>query len=316
LLAASCILTALTPGCQSENPKRVQGYVEGEFVYLATPAAGLLETLYVQRGMQVPAGAPLFALDATPQRAARAEAERRLAQGHANWEDAKKGKRAPEIESVAAQLRQAQAGLELSTWVLAREQALLRSRAAAVEEQERARATNEQDRQKVAQLEADLQTARLGARGDQIEAAAANVQALEAALARAEWDLAQQRQHAPQGGLVFDTLFREGEWVAAARPVVVLLPPQNIKVRAFVPQARIGALSLGQKVQVSVDGVSEPYAGAVRFISPQAEYTPPVIYSRESRSKLVFMIEIFFEPESAGKLHPGQPVDVYLGLEP
>jgi HlyD family secretion protein len=81
--------------------------------------------------------------------------------------------------------------------------------------------------------------------------------------------------------LVFDTLFRQGEWVPAGT-VVALLPPSNIKVRAFVPETRIGGVQPGDAVSVTVDGVPEPFAGHVSFISPRAEYTPPVIYSREA----------------------------------
>jgi HlyD family secretion protein len=161
-------------------------------------------------------------------------------------------------------------------------------------------------------LEADLKTAQLGLRSDQIAAAEAEMHAREAALARAEWDLAQKKQSAPKAGLISDTLYREGEWVAAGRPVVALLPPQNIKVRAFVPEPDLGALHVGQPAQVFVDGVPDPLTGKVSFISPQSEFTPPVIYSRESRSKLVFMIELVFEPSVAEKLHPGQPVDVRI----
>ena len=170
-----------------------------------------------------------------------------------------------------------------------------------------------QDRQRVTQFEADLTTARLPARSDQVAAAEVNVRAMEAVLARAEWDLAQKRQTAPVAGVVFDTLYWEGEWVAAGRPVVVLVPPEHIKVRAFVPETRVGAIHVGQTVRVAADGVPAPYVGRVSFISPQAEYTPPVIYSRESRAKLVFMIEARFDPATAANLHPGQPVDVEFG---
>lgn len=308
---ALVVLCSLT-GCSTADPNRVQGYVEGEFVYVAAPLAGTLESLHVQRGAQVKAGTPLFALDAAPELAARDEAQRRLVQGRATLEDLKKGKRPSEIASLEAQLQQAQAALELSTRVLARERSLFQSRASSAQDLDRARSVTDQDRQRVAQIEADLQTARLGARADQIEAGEANVRALEAALARAEWDLGQKRQDAPQAGQIIDTLFRQGEWVSAGRPVVVLLPPQNIKVRAFVSQTRIGIIQLGQEVHITVDGLTEPSVGKVGFISPRAEFTPPVIYSRESRSKLVFMIEVFFDPSTAATLHPGQPVDVQL----
>jgi HlyD family secretion protein len=201
----------------------------------------------------------------------------------------------------------------LSERELGREVRLSRTRASSAENLERARSVRDQDRQRVKQLKADLETARLGSRVDQVAAAEANVRALEASLVKAEWDLEQKRQNAPHTGLVFDTLFRQGEWVPAGRPVVVLLPPQYVKVRAFVPQARVGAIRVGQEVSVTVDGVAEPYAGKVSFISPRAEYTPPVIYSRESRAKLVFLIEVLFDQETSADLHPGQPVDVRLG---
>jgi HlyD family secretion protein len=292
----------------------VQGYVEGEFVYIASPLAGTLGSLYVQRGAQVKNNDPLFALESVSEKAIRYEAERRLAQARANLEDAKKGKRPSEIESIEAQLRQARAALMLSEKEFERQEKLLTSRATAVQSFDRARSTRDQDGQRVTQLEADLKTAQLGSRSDQITAAEANVRALEAALTKAEWDLSQKRQTAPQAGLVFDTLYREGEWVAAGRPIVILLPPQNIKVRAFVPQTQIGTIHPGDLVRVFVDGLAEPFVGKVSFISPQAEYTPPVIYSRENRSKLVFMIEAVFDPEIAANLHPGQPVDVEFGV--
>jgi HlyD family secretion protein len=303
----------LVAGCDRANGDRVQGYAEGEFVYVASPYAGALEVLHVQRGAQVKAGDPLFELERAFEKAARDEAERRVAQAKANLEDAKKGKRPTEIESLEAQLREARAALEFSEKELRRQEALARTRSGAVEDLERARSAYHQDSSRVARLEADLKTARLGSREDQIAAAEANLRATQAALAKAEWDLAQKRQVAPQAGLVFDTLYYQGEWVTAGRPVVALLPPQNIKVRAFVPEQRIGAISVGQSAHVSVDGVSEPLAGRVAFISPRAEYTPPVIYSRESRAKLVFMVELRFDPETATRLHPGQPVDVQFG---
>lgn len=309
-LAAAVVLMA----CQRPPSDRVQGYVEGEFVYVASPFAGALEALAVRRGQQVHEGEALFALERGSEKAARDEAERRLSQALANLEDARKGKRPTEIESLKAQLKQAQAALRLSRREVVRQEGLTTVPGAAVElEVDRARAARDQDRQRVAQLQADLDTALLGSRTDQVIAAEAEVRAREAALARAEWEFGQKRQQAPKSGLVFDTLYREGEWVPAGRPVVVLLPPENIKVRAFVPEKRLGTIHPGDDVQVAVDGVPKAFPGTVSYISPRAEYTPPVIYSQESRDKLVFMVEIVFDPQSVTDLNPGQPVDVQFG---
>jgi HlyD family secretion protein len=313
-VAGMLTFVCLWMGCSRPDPNRVQGYVEGEFVYVASPLPGALQSLSVQRGMQVKAGDLLFALDSTPELAARDEAERRLAQARATFEDVQKGKRPSEIDAISAQLRQARAAQALSEKEFARQENLTRTPGATAElEFLRARSNRDQARQRVAELDADLKTARLGSRSDQITAAEANLRAVESALTKAEWDLSQKHQTAPQAGLVFDTLYREGEWVPAGRPAVVLLPPRNIKVRAFVSETKIGRIHPGDRIRVSVDGVAEPFRGAVSYISPHAEYTPPVIYSQESRSKLVFMIEAVFDPQTSVNLHPGQPVDVQLG---
>lgn len=300
-------------GCDRTRDHQVQGYVEGEFVYVASPLAGTLEALSIQRGSQVATGDPLFALDDAPEKAALDEAQSRLAQARASLEDLQKGRRPSEIESIKAQLGQAQAALALSEKDLARQEELARSGASTPQDLDRARAAHDQNRQRVVQLQADLETAQLGARTDQVAAAEANVRALEAALASAQWALSQKRRTAPQAGLIFDTMYRAGEWVPAGRPVVALLPPANIKVRAFVPETQLQSLHLSDRVQVIVDGLPGPLAGRISFISPRAEYTPPVIYNRENRAKLVFMIEVTFAPEVATALHPGQPVDVRFG---
>ncbi len=311
------VVVGVVAGCNQPPSDLVQGYVEGEYVYVASPYGGALATLSVRRGTQVSAGDALFALEQVSEKAARDEAERKLSEARANLEDRKKGKRPSEIASLRAQLQQAQAALQLSMREVARQEGLAVVPGAAVElEVDRARSARDQTQQRVSQLEADLNTALLGSRTDQVMAAEAEVRAKEAALAKAEWDLAQKRQVAPKTGFVFDTLYREGEWVPAGRPVVVLLPPDHIKVRAFVSQARLGAIKLGDTVQVMVDGVPGSIPGKVSYVSPKAEYTPPVLYSQGNREKLVFLIEVLFDQAAAVNLHPGQPVDVRLGAAP
>lgn len=318
LSSAAVALLCLAAGCnQSPSaPDTFQGYVEGEFVYISAPLPGKLATLFVRRGTEVKTGAPLFELENVAEKAARDETGLRLAQIRAQVADAKKGKRPTEIEATTSQLNLARVALRYSEKELARQEKLLAAKVVPLQEVERLRSLRDQERQRVAQLEAELGTAKLGQRGDQIAATEASMRALEAALTRSEWDLAQKRQTAPATGLVFDTLYRPGEWVAAGRPAVVLLPPENIKVRVFVPQPRLAAIHLGDRALVTVDGAAAPFTGTVNFVSPQAEYTPPLIYSRESRQKLVYMVELNFERATALQLHPGQPVTVRFGSGP
>ena len=163
---------------------------------------------------------------------------------------------------------------------------------------------------RVRELQRDIDVARLPGRKDQLTAQQAQVEAARAALAQAEWKLSRKSVNATAAGLVYDVPYRPGEWVPAGSPVVRMLPPGNVKVRFYVPEAAVGALKNGQSVQIRCDGCAAPVAAKITYVSNEAEFTPPVIYSNETRRKLVFLIEARPTPEDAPKLRPGQPVEV------
>ena len=261
LLGGLAWAAALAAGCSPHPSNVFQGYVEGEYVYVAPPLGGALTNLAVQRGDEVKTGQLLFELERSSEAAALDEAQKKLAQ--------------------------AQANLVLSESEFARRQQL-RSHQGVISEEE-------------------LDQARARRDADQ-----AQVEAQTAALAKARWSFDQKQQFAPTHAFVHDTLYRAGEWVAAGSPVVVLLPPANLKVRFFVPQARLPGIKPGQTVSVTFDGGPRAYLATINYLSTQAEFTPPVIYSRENRTKLVYMIEARFAPADAADFRPGQPVDVAL----
>jgi len=258
------LLPALTvlAGCSRTSPHAFQGYIEGEYVYIASPLGGSLTNLAVTRGDQVQAGQLLFDL---------------------------------ERSSEAAALDAAKKNLEQSRAALALSEATLKRRAELRTNDFEVISAEELDRAK-AQRDAD----------------AAQADSLQAALEKAKWSFDQKQQFAPTNAFVQDTLYRQGEWVAAGSPVVTLLPPANIKVRFFIPQATLPQIRTGQTVTVHFDGAARAYSAGINFISTRAEFTPPVMYNRENRAKMIFMVEAAFSPADASQLRPGQPVDVTL----
>ncbi len=276
--------------------------------------SGALTNLAVARGDQVKAGQLLFALERESEAAAVREARHNVSQAQAQLDDLTKGKRPTEIDSLAAQLDHARANLVLSEAELVRRQHLMGKDVISQEELDQARAQRDADHAQVNQLAADLATGRLGGREDAIVAAQALVDAQTAALAKAQWTYDQKQQFAPAAGPVQDTLYRQGEFVTAGSPVVVLLPPDHLKVRFFVPEAWLPRVRVGASAQVSFDGGKQPLAATISYISTSAEYTPPVIYNRENRASLVYMIEARFAAGDAAHVRPGQPVDVQLAL--
>ena len=122
--------------------------------------------------------------------------------------------------------------------------------------------------------------------------------------------LARRKVASPATGTIQQIYFRPGEMVPAGRPVVALLPPGNIKIRFFVPEAALPTIALGDTVAVHCDGCAPDLTAKVSFIARSVEYTPPVIYSLDERAKLVFLVEAL--PERPGALRVGQPLDVTL----
>jgi HlyD family secretion protein len=309
VLLAGLLFT--TAGCNRQPPPGWQGYLEGDFVYVAAPLAGQLARLSVQKGARVEAGAPLFTLEQSAELSALREAAERLRQSQARLVDLGKGQRPSELAALAARLAQARTAAELSARELARATQLHQTTVLSEDDFDHARLNHEANLKLVAETEAQLVTAQLGGRVDVVAAAQADVAAAQAALDRAGWSVAQKTQAAPRAALVYDTLFREGEFVPAATPVVALLPPENIKVRFFVSESDFAALKAGAPVRVAITGRPELLAH-ISYLSPQPEYTPPILYNRENRAKLVFMVEAVFDPAAARDLHPGQPADVSL----
>ena len=132
----------------------------------------------------------------------------------------------------------------------------------------------------------------------------------KARLNSAQTRLSRRSVFSSVGGTVQQIYYRPGEIVPADRPVLSVLPPGNVKVRFYVPQALLPSISYGDEVRVTCDGCAPALTAHVGFIARQSEYTPPVIYSLEERAKLVFLIEAL--PDRPSDFRVGQPVDVVL----
>ncbi|WP_233871042.1 HlyD family secretion protein [Paraburkholderia adhaesiva] len=308
---ALCAASALM-ACSRHEAPAWQGYVEGEYVYLSSSQSGTLTQLDVQRGQTIAAGASVFGLESVNETAARDEAQHQLAVAKSQLADIQTGKRPPEVHVTEAQLAQAIANAHKAALQLTRDEAQFSAGGIARAQLDDSREDAAAKAAQVRELQNQVTVAKLPGRTAQLAAQAAQVEAARAALAQAQWRLDQKRVAAPHTGLVHDTLFRVGEWVQAGNPVVQMLPPQNVKVRFFVPQNVVGTLAPGRGVVIHCDGCRADIPATITWISNSVEYTPPVIYSNENREKFVFMIEAHPSADDAMELHPGQPVEVRL----
>lgn len=315
IIASLGIATAaisVMAGCKQKQADSYQGYVEAKFVYVASPLSGRLDHLAVGRGDSVGIGRPLFTLDSEPEADEVRQAQQLLETSQSRLADLQTGKRPAEVDVTRAQLLQAETEEKQADQILASDQAQYHAGGIPKTELINAQGVADGSAAKVRELEASLAVDALPAREQQIKAQQNQVAADTSALANAKWKLDQKQIPSPRQGLVFDTLYREGEWVAAGNPVVQLLPPENLEIRFFVPEPVMGKLRVGQSIRVACDGCGADTGATITFISPDNEYTPPVIYSSENRSKLVYMVIARPNDAKSGNLHPGQPVEITL----
>lgn len=306
LLTAAILIAVLWAVPRLTRTSVLSGYVEGEPLYLASPVAGRVDQMLVQRGDKVAAGQRLFVVDPAQLRGARDQAGAEVAAAEAQADDARKGQRPVELAVFDANVAAAEASARDAAAVLNRVRPLVRQGYYAKARLDDAQATYDAAIAQVAAAKRQRQAAALGAREDQIRAADSRVAQASAALSAAEARLADVAPGAPGAARVEDVFFQQGEWAAANQPILSLLPDDRVRLRFFVPEPQISAYRVGSVVNFSCDGCPTGLTAKVTFLSPRPEFTPPVIYSREARDRLVYMVEA----TPSVRLNPGQPVDV------
>lgn len=303
------MLILLLAGCGKSDHK-YQGYIEAENIYISSPYGGKLLELHATRGKLVEKGDLLFELDPNPEVMNLTESEALYQQGLATLDDLKKPKRQAEIDAIKAQIQQAEAQISLANIRVKRNQTLFDRHVldkdtldAAVEK------ANELAGLK-AQLMANMDLALLGARPDVIIAQSAATESMLDRIKQFKWKVEQKHLSAPTAGVIFDTYYRPGEYVAGTSPVMSIVAPENTHVEFFVPLQALANLHLGKIIHFSDEDESERKRAKVVYISPEAEYMPPLVYSRDNSEKIVFRIKA--DVVSPARLIPGEPVVVSI----
>jgi HlyD family secretion protein len=289
-----------------------EGYVEGDLVQIGPIEGERLAQLDVQPGSRVEKGAPLFTMATPVLDQQRMEARARVDQAQATLENLKEALNRPEqIAVFQATLERAKASLVLSQSDFDRQSALLPKGATTVAQRDQAKYALDRDKAGVAEAERQIDAALLPSRNQEILGAEASILQANAQLHQIGVRIRRQSVSAPAAGVIQDVYFWPGEVVAAAQPILALLPPENRKLRVYVPESQLAKFSLGALIEISCDNCPAGLTARVIYISQQAEFTPPVIFSLQERGKLVFRVDA--RPDGNGLTLPlGLPITARL----
>ena len=306
LLAAAAMVGALFLVPRLNRTAVLSGYVEGEPLYLAAPVSGAVAEIRVQRGDRVKAGDRLFVVDPKQLTAQRAQAQAEVGAAEAQAQDARKGLRPLELAVYDANIAAAEARARDAAADMRRVQPLVRKGIYAPARLDDVRAALQTANAQLVAARRQRDAAALGAREGQVQAADSRVAQALAGLSAADARLSDLAPVAPSDARVEEVFFQQGEWASANQPILSLLPDDRIKLRFFVPERNLSAYRIGATVRFACDGCAKGMTAKITFVSPRPEFTPPVIYSREARDRLVYMVEA----RPSARLNPGQPVDV------
>lgn len=301
---------SLFSACAAPAPLAV-GYVEGDYVLLAPIEVAQVQSIAVKRGDRVEAGAAIAEMEADDAKIAVAQAEAALAQAQAQLANLLIGKRPEEIAVLDAMVRSAKASAEERRRTLARVTDLLRRGTAAQATFDQAQTAVEVAEAEINQAEANLAVGKLPARPEEIKAAENQVKQAGTALEQAQWRLAKRSLTAPSAGRIDDVIRNPGDVAGPSAPVISMLPDGAVKLSLFVTEPSFSEVEVGKMLKVRCDGCPGGIEARISYVSPDPEFTPPVIYSLETRQKLVYLVEARPVGDTS-PLQPGQIVDVVL----
>lgn len=306
----AAIIAAVIPSFGEETVPAYAGYVEADYIYVSPAVTRRIDRMEVREGDVVTPGQFLFAMELTRETAALHAAVARRDVAEANLHNLETGSRDEEIRVIKASLEQALAEQDLARTNLARSQSLFEREIVTTARVDADRAALERANALVSQLRAQLDVAELPARDAQRLAAQAGLDAAVAEVELAQSALDDLSVTAPVAGLVESLYFEAGEVAAAGTPVMAILPPGALSVLFYIPEPARTGFAPGMALALECDGCPEDARATLTRIGSEPQFTPPIIFSREERARLVFRAEARIEGDLA--LMPGQPVSLTL----
>lgn len=314
-LIYNALMMVLLTGCKGSDAPQFSGYTYGEFIYLSHNTTEIINNIFIKKGEKVKKGQNLVQMENFSVENSLGIASKNYEAERALLRNMNVGERTEELNVIRSQLERAKSAAKLAQSQVKRYQRLYETHVVSEAEWDNVREDYAQKTAQVKELASQINAKKLPARNDEIKNQLSRVDSAKLQVEKANWDVDQNIIKAPEDALVYDIIYRPGERPLAGKPIISLLAPENIKVRFFVPEKMLGNLAPGRKVTFLCDGCSADLNGVINYISPQAEYSPPVIYSTVRREKLLFMVEAIPDGEKPYALKPGQPVEVRLSHE-
>lgn len=311
-LPLTILLLSLLSACSDAPENVAQGYIEGDYLFIAAERSGRITDVQAREGEAMEAGDPLFRLDTDVEEATLAAVEARAEKARAKLRDRTRGARPQRIAVLEAAIRRARTEVSLARKRLERVERLREKEMVPSERLDEAKAAYESAQARLKERRQERELAALPDRSQQVEVARQALAAARAEVDRQQLRILKQTVQAPKAGHVHELVRREGEVAPRGGTVVSFLPKDARRAVFFVDQSQLPQIARNQRVAISCDGCSSGLRGRIDFIAREVEFTPPMIFGPQEREHLLVRVEAAIPADQAPELKPGQPITVQL----
>ncbi len=309
------LLLLLSIACSNPgNHERIEasGTIEARQSYISSKVGAEIRDILVEEGDLVEKGDTLIILDCSRYEIQLKQAKAGAAQAKAQLKILLNGARVEDMQLAEEKLAQTKANWESAKRDCERIERLRKSSSATAKQLDDAKTRLDIALAQYNSAKVALEKLKNWSRPEEIEAGKAAVSQAEAAEQLALQVVSDCYITAPISGTVTQKSVEIGELAAPGANVAVISNQKKLELMIYVTGLELGYVKIGQKAKVSVDSYPDKsFAGEVVFISPQAEFTPKNIQTKEDRVKLVYGVKLIIEnPDRA--LKPGMPADALI----
>jgi len=314
-----CLISLFGLACPSDEAKNIisaSGTIEAVEVNVASKVSGQLLELTVREGTRVKPGDALASVDHATLDIQLRQAEAGVQLAEAQLALLVKGARVEDIRQAEAAVEQAEASFKVAEDDAKRMRELAKTGSITPKTRDDSEARlTVATAQRSAAAEALSKVRRL-ARPEEIRAAEARLAQAQAAADLLRKTIADCTITAPAGGIVTHKAVEAGELVTPGATVVTLVDLDSVYVMIYVSEKELGRVKLGDAAEVKIDAFPDKaFVGKITYISPEAEFTPKNVQTKEDRVKLVFGVKVEIENRE-GLLKPGLPADAIIKVGP
>jgi HlyD family secretion protein len=316
LMLSAVMIIQIGCGNGNDNKKiEASGTIEATNVTVSSKATGQIQKLFFNEGDKINAGDTLITIDHDILAIQLQQSEASVESAKAQLDLLVEGARSEDIKQADDALKQTKANYDYAALTKERNEKLFAANSITKQQWDDVAAKYDVANAQYSSAQANLKKIKNLARPEEVKQAKANLDRQIASSNLLRKYIIDSYVIAPISGFVVKKFVEAGESVTQLSSLVMISDLSYVDLVIYVSETELGKVKLGQEASVTVDSYKDKtFTGKVIYISPDAEFTPKNIQTKDERTKLVFAVKIHIH-NPGSELKDGMPADAVVNLQ-